>query len=327
MIYALRQIFLAFVALCFLGAVIAAPIQVGDDLQTTSNPWTKRKISLPKVTVPKATPKAKKPTAVKTTTAKATKTTAAKKTTSAAATTSAASKTSVAASKTSASSSSASASSSAASCPLPAKKGKVASRVDAACLPETTVLTLGTPPISRTATKSDSQGNSAIVYDVTGGWPDINGNIQGALAKTGKNNFATFDEEKGFLAKVDQLLAEGKTADGREWLIIAKQSGVPLLFTAPFQAAIGTDKCATLLKEKVDIVVNTAQKYVEQYGVFHKDLQPENVFWNADATQATLIDWGTASDVGKTFTPALKASALAQATFSFRDSCNAANKL
>lgn len=62
-----------------------------------------------------------------------------------------------------------------------------------------------------------------------------------------------------------------------------------------FYGDVSQDSVRTLMKQMLQSV-----KHVHESGLLHRDLKPENFLINADATKATMIDLGFASEVGNT---------------------------
>jgi len=175
--------------------------------------------------------------------------------------------------------------------------------------------------VVRKLQKNDDQGNSGDTVFRVVGTQDA-----GAFAKTpGAANAVEFANEVTATKLVQQDVASGLDCNGRNWLVIKPASGTPLQFTSTWQASIkkGADLCKADLAKVVDTVVATAGSFVTKFGVMHNDLQPENVFFTDDLSSATLIDWGRGTVVPKQFTAALESTARQQATFSYRNLCDA----
>ncbi|KAJ8495296.1 hypothetical protein ONZ45_g12923 [Pleurotus djamor] len=175
--------------------------------------------------------------------------------------------------------------------------------------------------ITRGITQVPDQGNSAITYTVNGGWPDSTGQDVIAIAKSTRRPGGSFDDEPKWLARTEQLLAQG-TFESRLWIVFRGVSGksriddtsffgssiLPLLFEAD------VDGCMQALLPKVALVVQEAQRFVDEFGILHKDLHPGNVLWDTQATSPTLIDWGLAEEVAE-WTDALEQRVSAQVAF------------
>ncbi|KAJ8502807.1 hypothetical protein ONZ45_g11420 [Pleurotus djamor] len=210
-----------------------------------------------------------------------------------------------------------------ASCPFtPGRKGKRAV-FDASA--QCTELTIGST--TRGLTKVTTQGNSAITYRVGGaGWPDPSGTNVVAYAKTGPAGRpkASFADEIKWLQKTDQLLAEGEV-EGRNWIVFRGVEGkVELVETAGYVELVGemrTDAgiaaCKTWVNSKLALAVRQVRYYVETYGVRHMDLHSGNILWDAAATEPSLIDWGLAREVPKTWSTEMEAQVTARLTRSF----------
>ncbi|KAJ8515201.1 hypothetical protein ONZ45_g7345 [Pleurotus djamor] len=184
-------------------------------------------------------------------------------------------------------------------------------------------LTLGgvTKPIK----KVGQQGNSAITYQVTGGWPDpTNGQVVTAYAKTGKTPAETFASEIKWLGKTDQLLAEGKFGD-RQFIVFHGVSGKKDIVGTTYWKNLAEKfmrkgdiaGCeAEVKKTLLPLILKEAKVYVDKYKVLHTDVQPGNVLWDAAGTDPTLIDWGRAEEVAA-WDNAIADRVTKQATFSF----------
>ncbi|KAF8531363.1 hypothetical protein JB92DRAFT_2825123 [Gautieria morchelliformis] len=201
------------------------------------------------------------------------------------------------------------------SCPLPGANG----RRGLPALPNNLDLVLN--GVTRQLQKNDDQGNSGdTVFQVVGTQDN------GAFAKTpGAANANDFANEAALTDQVGQAIARGPDSCGRQWLVIKRAPGTPLQFTSTWQASIkkSAADCQADLANVIDKIVATAGQFVTSFGVMHNDLQPENVFFTDDLSSSTLIDWGRGTQVGKQFTAALQQTARQQATFSYRNLCDA----
>ncbi|KAJ8502504.1 hypothetical protein ONZ45_g11690 [Pleurotus djamor] len=210
-----------------------------------------------------------------------------------------------------------------ASCPFtPGRKGKRAVfDANAQC----TELTIGST--TRGLTKVTEQGNSAITYKVGGaGWPTPSGTDVVAYAKTGPASRpkVSFADEVKWLRKTDQLLAEDEV-DGRNWIVFRGVEGkVELVVTDGYAALVpkmgtadGIAACRTWVNSKLALAVRQVRYYVETYGVRHMDLHSGNILWDKAATEPTLIDWGFAKEVPKTWSTELEAQITTELTRSF----------
>ncbi|KAJ8515202.1 hypothetical protein ONZ45_g7346 [Pleurotus djamor] len=184
-------------------------------------------------------------------------------------------------------------------------------------------LTLGgvTKPIK----KVGQQGNSAITYQVTGGWPDpTNSQIVTAYAKTGKTTAETFASEIKWLGKTDQLLAEGKYED-RQFIVFHGVTGKADIKATQYWRSLAEkfmvkgdiDGCeAEFTKTLLPLILKEAKVYVDKFQVLHTDIQPGNVLWDNAGTDPTLIDWGRAEEVAS-WNDAIATRVTKQANFSF----------
>ncbi|KAJ8518552.1 hypothetical protein ONZ45_g4382 [Pleurotus djamor] len=175
--------------------------------------------------------------------------------------------------------------------------------------------------ITRGITQVPDQGNSAITYTVNGGWPDSTEQDVIAIAKSTRRPGGSFDDEPKWLARTEQLLAQG-TFESRLWIVFRGVIGksriddtsffgssiLPLLFEGD------VDGCMQALLPKVALVVQEARRFVDEFGILHKDLHPGNVLWDTQATSPTLIDWGLAEEVAE-WTDALEQRVSAQVAF------------
>ncbi|KAF4569661.1 hypothetical protein EYR40_008637 [Pleurotus pulmonarius] len=199
-----------------------------------------------------------------------------------------------------------------------AKNGKGKRAFDSSCSSNT--LTLG--GVTRPITKVGDQGNSAVTYKVDGGWPDpTNQQMVTAYAKTGSRPGVSFAEEAKWLAKTDQLLAEG-TYDGHNFIVFHGVSGKFkiqdtsfFLTLYPFMQKGDLKSCEAAVMKKIDLIVREARVYVDTYGILHTDIQPGNILWDKAANDPTLIDWGRAKEVGK-WSAEIEAAVRKQAEFS-----------
>ncbi|KAJ8469058.1 hypothetical protein ONZ45_g17022 [Pleurotus djamor] len=184
-------------------------------------------------------------------------------------------------------------------------------------------LTLGT--VTKTITQVGQQGNSAVTYQVAGGWPDpTTGQDVTAYAKTGKTPAETFASEIKWLGKTDQLLAEGKH-EGRQFIVFHGVTGkLDVTGTTywknlaqKFMVKGDMAGCeAEVKKTLIPLIVNEAKVYVDKFQVLHTDVQPGNVLWDAAGADPTLIDWGRAEEVAS-WSDAVAKRVTAQAEFSF----------
>ncbi|KAJ7094906.1 hypothetical protein C8R43DRAFT_1049454 [Mycena crocata] len=160
--------------------------------------------------------------------------------------------------------------------------------------------------------KSSNQGNSAIVYQ----------DASGDFAKTPLPNSPSLKKEADFTKKVGQLKAYGHDANGAEWMITIAAQGKGLEKTPAFNTAKAAGKCPELADKAVDTVVAKAKSIFDSikdekgYGLVHGDLNAGNMFFNDDATEVTLIDWGSASTK-----PTFPDMAKRQATLSLHGLC------
>ncbi|KAJ8515193.1 hypothetical protein ONZ45_g7332 [Pleurotus djamor] len=184
-------------------------------------------------------------------------------------------------------------------------------------------LTLG--GVTKTISQVGQQGNSAITYQVVGGWPDpTTGKDVTAYAKTGKTPSETFSSEIKWLGKTDQLLAEGKY-EGRQFIVFHGVTGkLDITGTTywknlaqKFMMKGDMAGCeAEVKKTLIPLIVKEAKVYVDKFQVLHTDVQPGNILWDAAGADPTLIDWGRAEEVAS-WSDAVAKRVTAQAEFSF----------
>ncbi|KAJ8515206.1 hypothetical protein ONZ45_g7342 [Pleurotus djamor] len=165
-------------------------------------------------------------------------------------------------------------------------------------------LTLGL--VTKLLKKVGSQGNSAITYQVTDGWPaHVKGELINvtAYAKTGKTGTEMFATETMWLEKIGQLLAKGKYKN-RQFIVSVKFHKDKDACREEFE------------KTLLPLIVKEAKVYVVHSQVLHTDIQPSNILWDDKANHPTLIDWGRAQEV-TSWDDTVEKRVKRQATFSF----------